>query len=235
MNQRLKAGIAGAVLLGGATAGTVATAAHSLSDIATTALREMERRATASHYEEVEIQVRPLDARLDLADCGQPLRVLPETTRRTLGPVSVGIRCDGPAPWTLYVRGQVSAAVDVPVMIDSVARGDILGSSDVALERRRINREMGTIFAKIDDIVGQEAKRDLPEGTTVRHSDLRAPELVARGSLVTLIAGGGPIQVAMEGKAMASGAAGDRILVKNISSGRQVEGVIAKDGSVVVQ
>ncbi len=215
-------------------AGNVA-AEHSLSDIATTALIEMENRARQANYRDIEVQVRPLDARLGLAQCGEPLRVLPETTRRTLGPVSVGIRCDGPTPWTLYVRGQVSASIEVPVMAASVGRGELLGRRDVRMEIQRISRETGANFSDLEDIIGQEAKRNLAEGALVRRSDLRAPELVSRGALVTLVSGGSGLKVSMQGKAMGSGAAGDRILVTNLSSGKKVEGVVARDGSVLMQ
>jgi flagella basal body P-ring formation protein FlgA len=211
-----------------------ASAAHSLSDIATTALLEMERRAEAQNYQDIEVQIRPLDARLNLAQCGEPLRVLPENTQRALGPVSVGIRCDSPQPWTLYVRGQVSASATVPVMAASVGRGQLVGRRDVQLENRRISSDLGPIVTEIDDIIGKEARRNLSPGKTLNYADLRAPELIARGDLVTLVSGGGGLKVSMQGKAMASGAAGDRILVTNLSSGKRIEGVIAADGSVVL-
>ncbi|MEE4202185.1 MAG: flagellar basal body P-ring formation chaperone FlgA [Halieaceae bacterium] len=212
-----------------------ASAIHSVSDIATTALLEMERRAQEHNYQDIEVQIRPLDARLNLAACGQPLRVLPENTRRALGPVSVGVRCDGPQPWTLYVRGQVSASATVPVLAASVGRGELIGKQDVELEVRRITRDIGPIVTEIEDIIGKEARRDLVPGRTLKYADLRAPELIARGDLVTLVSGGGGVKVSMQGKAMAGGAAGDRILVTNLSSGKRIEGVIAADGSVILE
>jgi flagella basal body P-ring formation protein FlgA len=39
----------------------------------------------------------------------------------------------------------------------------------------------------------------------------------------------------MQGKALAKGAAGDRVLVANLTSGTRVEGIIATDGSVIIQ
>ena len=36
----------------------------------------------------------------------------------------------------------------------------------------------------------------------------------------------------MQGKALASGAAGDRILVANERSGRRLEGIVGRDGTV---
>lgn len=50
--------------------------------------------------------------------------------------------------------------------------------------------------------------------------------------MVTLVAGSEGLQVQMQGKAMANGAAGDRLLVTNINSGRRVEGIVLSDGSV---
>jgi flagella basal body P-ring formation protein FlgA len=119
-------------------------------------------------------------------------------------------------------------------MAASVGRGQLVGRRDVQLENRRISSDLGPIVTEIDDIIGKEARRNLSPGKTLNYADLRAPELIARGDLVTLVSGGGGLKVSMQGKAMASGAAGDRILVTNLSSGKRIEGVIAADGSVVL-
>ena len=39
----------------------------------------------------------------------------------------------------------------------------------------------------------------------------------------------------MQGTALANGAAGERLLVKNMSSGKRIEGLILSDGSVLIQ
>jgi len=40
--------------------------------------------------------------------------------------------------------------------------------------------------------------------------------------------------VRMQGKAMGSGAAGDRLVVTNLNSGRRVEGIVRRDGTVQI-
>ena len=67
-------------------------------DVATTA-------AIARGYDDVMVSIRPLDSRLAPAMCDEPLQALPANTTRTLGAVSVGVRCNGTKPWTIYVRG----------------------------------------------------------------------------------------------------------------------------------
>jgi flagella basal body P-ring formation protein FlgA len=60
------------------------------------------------------------------------------------------------------------------------------------------------------------------------------PELVVRGQTVTLVAGSPGVEVRMQGKALASGAEGDRLMVSNLRSGRRVEGIVLSDGSVQI-
>lgn len=216
-------------LLAGATS---ANAGHSLSDIAGTAAMAMQSQANEAGYRDVEVQLRPLDARLNLAECERPLETLPANSARPLGAVSIGVRCNGESPWTLYVRGQVSANQQAPVLVASVGRGERIGSADVSYENRQISNDIVGIVTDIDDIIGKEARRSLRAGEPVKFSDLRSPQLIERGQTVTLVSGMAGLQVSMQGKALAGGAQGDRLMVSNLSSGKRVEGVVMADGAV---
>lgn len=222
-------------LSGAAATSPAAPNSHSLSQIATKAALVMQERAVREGFEDVEVSIRPLDTRLNLAACGQPLTTLPANSTRVLGPVSAGIRCDGPEPWTLYVRGQVIAQVEAPVLSVSVGRGELLSENDVVLQRRRISNDYGGYITELDDIIGKEAKRSLAAGSELRFSDLKAPIIVERGQTVSIVSGGAGLRVSMQGKALASGGAGDRILVANQKTGKRVEGVVAGNGSIMIQ
>lgn len=226
------AAIAWTLISNGVSAGTEK---HSLSDVATTAALAMQEHAQAAGYSNVDVSIRPLDSRLNLAVCDQPLNTLPASNQRVLGPVSAGIRCDGPQPWTLYVRGQVSAQVDMPVLAASVARGDVLSQNDISIQSRRLSNDNARYITEIDDIIGKQAKRALTAGTELRYSDLKTPIIVERGQMVSIVSGGAGLRVSMQGKALASGGSGDRIMVANVKTGKRVEGVVARDGSVMIQ
>ena len=208
---------------------------HSLSDIAGTAAMAMQAGAKAQGYDGIDVQVRPLDGRLALARCTQPLTTLPVSSTRALGAVSVAVRCPGSQPWTLYVRGEVSATQTVPVLNGALQRGELIGKNDIVVEKRNITQDFGGIITEMDDLIGMEARRNLQAGTPLRFADLLSPVLVERGQTVSIVSGGGGLRVSMQGKALANGSAGDRVLVANLTSGTRVEGVVAADGSVIIQ
>ena len=82
--------------------------------------------AMAEGLNDVEVRVRPLDQRLKPARCDQPLEIVRPNNGNVLGPVSYGVRCGGNSPWTLYLRAQVSASLEIPVLRRGLTRGDLL-------------------------------------------------------------------------------------------------------------
>ncbi|MEQ8515406.1 MAG: flagellar basal body P-ring formation chaperone FlgA [Chromatocurvus sp.] len=219
------------LLISTATAATL----HPLADIANRAAAAARASAADAGYNNVAVQVRPLDQRLRLAKCEQSLTTLIAQTSRPLGPVSVGVRCNGSAPWTLYVRTEVSAQLTLPVLTRTVPRGAIIADNDLEMVSRAISKDPGALILDPEAIIGLETRRALPAGSTLHHNQLVAPVLVERGQNVTLVAGSHGLQVRMQGKAMANAAAGERLMVTNQRSGRRVEGVVNPDGTVHIQ
>lgn len=209
-----------------------APSAHSHEDI----LAVVEGAALQAAYDQglnaVEVRVRPLDARLRPAHCDRELEVVRPHSGRALGPVSYGVRCSGSTPWTLYLRAEVSASMQLPVLARALPRGALLGTSDIEMVTRRITRRAAEIILDPQRAIGMELKRPLPAGSELRHGQMALPELVVRGQTVTLVAGGDGFEVRMQGKAMSNGAEGDRLTVTNLASGRRVEGLVLSDGSV---
>ena len=149
---------------------------HSLSDIASTAALTMQSRAADQGYQHIDVQVRPLDARLALARCTRALEALPSNSERALGAVSVGIRCPGEEVWTLYVRGEVSANQVIPVLTGALRRGDLIGNNDIVLEKRRITQEYGGIVTEIDILNAINDGKELSRTTA---GDIMTPEVVS--------------------------------------------------------
>ena len=58
--------------------------------------------------------------------------------------------------------------------------------------------------------------------------------LVRRGDRIALAWNKNGIKVSMRGQAMKDGAAGERVMVKNLSSKRVIEGIVRDSGTVVV-
>ena len=213
----------------------IAMSSHSIATLSATASQAMEQRALAAGYSNVDVSVRSLDSRLQLAACNTPVSVLPSSGQRALGPVTVGLRCDAPEQWTIYVRGKVTAERQLPTLSRAVNRGDIIGSRDIVWQTIQIDREVVGLLTTPADIIGKEARKHLAPGQTVRSSDVVSPTLVERGQVVDLIAQTAGLQVNMQGKALTAGGEGDRLIVKNTNSGKRVEGVVLASGAVLVQ
>lgn len=205
---------------------------QSLRAIADAASRTAAARATQAGFDDLQVTVQPLDQRLRLPACAVPLATAVTANSPRLGSMSVKVRCPEPSPWSLYVQATVLATLEVPVLVRSVGRGERIVGSDLELAQREIGARPGTLILDPARIVGLEARRDLPAGSTLQQGLLAAPLLVERGQTVTLVAGSAGLEVRMQGRALDSGAAGDRLRVTNLSSGRAVEGVVAEDGTV---
>ena len=107
-----------------------------------------------------------------------------------------------------------------------------MSPGDLEMVTQRITSQGADIIVDPQMAIGMELKRPLSAGSSLRHGHVDLPELVTRGQMVTLIAGSSGIEVRMQGKAMGSGAKGDRLLVTNLVSGRRVEGLVLSDGSI---
>lgn len=182
---------------------------------------------------DLEVEVPTLDPRLRLPACPEPLRALPGEGQR-LGAVSVAVRCPGAAPWTLYVQAKVAAFATVLVATRPLPRGARLADSDLEPVRMNIAALPQGYVTNADTVAGKVLRQALAAGQPVRPGQLAEPNLVARGQQVTLRAARAGFEVSMAGTALANGRRGDRIQVRNATSGRVVEGEVMAAGMVDV-
>lgn len=193
------------------------------------------RDLAASEYgPTARVEVGRLDARLRLARCDrEPEAFLPPGARLRSG-ATVGVRCAGPRPWTLYLPVRVRARVPVLVALRALPRGTELAAGDLAVEQREMSGLTDAYMDRVEDAVGMVLRRDLRRGDPLHPRDLRPARLVRRGERVILVSRGRSIQVRMRGKALEDGARGDHVRVRNLSSDRVVEGRVVAPGTVEV-
>lgn len=234
MTKRMKMYASTLISLGLALLSGAAVAGQSVSSIAAAAAVHAETRAVAQGYTGVAVDLRPLDSRIQLVACATPLEVT-TASERTLGPVSMSVSCNHPNAWRVQVRGTVSAVAKLPVLALPINRGDVIGSGDIEVREQRITRDLVGYLSDAQDIVGKEARKNLVVGSKLRKSDLISPQIIDRGQTVALVAESAGLVVNMQGKALSNGAAGDRLMVKNLSSGRRIEGLVQRNGTVLIQ
>jgi flagella basal body P-ring formation protein FlgA len=140
----------------------------------------------------------------------------------------------GAATSQLPLSGQVGATVEVPILRDSVRRGDLVTEDLVDYALIPANRLSGDYVLDIADLAGQAARRTLHPNRPIRSADLMPPIVVPKNKLVSMIYESGAMRVTARGRAMDDGGAGDTITVLNTDSKRTVEAVIVDSETVSV-
>ncbi len=183
----------------------------------------------------IERDARPLQ--LDPSDTGElyPTRIFydPRSTRFDVTFEIAGANAAARRPALRYV-GTAVETVEAVMLMRSLGRGDVVKTSDVAIERRPKAEIRGEAVATIGEAVGRAARRPLRAGEALRAGDLMKPEVVQRNETVTLVYQVPGLFLTMRGKALESGAEGDAVSVLNMHSKRTVHGIVSGPGRVTL-
>jgi flagella basal body P-ring formation protein FlgA len=94
------------------------------------------------------------------------------------------------------------------------------------MERRRRSDLPQDIVTDLAKVTGTAARRALGKGSLIREADVQRPELIEKNATVLMTFEQPGLQLAMRGRALQAGSAGDVIQVMNINSKKTVEAVV---------
>ena len=104
-------------------------------------------------------------------------------------------------------------------------KGDKVQKSDLILSQEK--KILSTdAFDELDKVLGKRLRRSLRKGAILKKNHLSPAWLVYKNQKIIIEHKIGEIYVKMIGLALSNGANGDRILAKNISSNKTVEGFV---------
>ena len=158
---------------------------------------------------------------------------MPEGSRE-LGKLTVGVSCEDEKPWSLYVPVTISIYKQVVVAARTLMRGTRITENDVRLARYDLADLNRGYFEDTSVNLGMELKRRLSAGDPLTPAMVERPRIIERGQLVNIMAVAGGMVVRTSGKALESGAVGERIGVLNVSSEQKLEGVVTENGEIRV-
>lgn len=207
---------------------------HQSHDSIADAVREYLLQNVVKQESHAKIVITSLDHRLKLSQCDSPLQTFSPPGGSKMGRTSVGVRCESPTPWSLYVSAKVGLELPVVIATRDLARGQAITKADVKLEISDTTHLLRGYYESVDEIVGRTLKRTLRRDKVVTPSLLVVQKTVARGEQVTILAAAGSIEVRMQGKAMKNGNPGDLIPVVNVKSKRKLQARVISEGLVRV-
>ncbi len=181
-----------------------------------------------------EIQINRLDPRLRMPLCDKELTTTLESPAQPIGRVTLRVRCDGSAPWTLFVPGQVLLYREVVTAVRPLKRDSVLSERDVALAERDVGLLNQGYLNALTQAIGKKLTRPLQPDQVLAPIHVEQAEVVRRGDQVIISARSGGISVRMPGEALSDGGMGKQINVRNLGSQRVVKARVTGPGQVEV-
>lgn len=144
------------------------------------------------------------------------------------------VMADGMATQRLRITGRAVPTTPVVVATRRLALGEIIRAADAREMRMRRERVRPGIASRIDQVVGQEARRPMAVEGMFALADLGPPSIVTRNQPVTLFLDAPGITLTAAGRALESAPRGAMVPVMNLASRAVLEGQVIGPGRVRV-
>jgi len=223
------------LLLGSILNANAAPVYHDHRDIQQSVAAYLENNLQSGKNIEIKTRINPLDRRLRLIKCDVPLSVSSTSNINQSAKVSVGVKCSGSKPWSLYVAVNIKKMASLYVTTGPLSRGESINEDNIQQVKRDINKLRNGFYTDKHQILGMIAKRSIRPGTIISSKHLTPPMIIKKGEAVDIIAKTSSLTIRMGGKAMSDGAKGQKIRVKNNSSKKIINAIVLNHGLVKVR
>lgn len=148
--------------------------------------------------------------------------------------VTTEIKCADAKPWRLFVSSEFNLFKQAVIASTNIRRGQVISADNLSLKETIINKSHYSLYNDLGDVVGMIAKRSIRAESSIQPGHLSPPKLIKRGDNVVIVASNDAISVRMNGTALADGALGQQIPVRNIQSKRVVKARVSEAGLVSI-
>jgi flagella basal body P-ring formation protein FlgA len=123
-----------------------------------------------------------------------------------------------PEGWQHFlVQVEVTVPAAVVTAVHSLSRGAVIRDTDVVLAQAEVREGESGGFHAIEDVVGKQTTRAIPEGKILTVDLLQAQSYVHRGEVITVHARAAGIRVRTTARAKDDGGLGDLIAVETLN------------------
>lgn len=189
------------------------------------------RQQTQGLPGKVQIRIGTLDV-TRLPPCTAHEAFSPSGTRLS-GKTHVGVRCLGPAIWSVLVPVQIAITGNYVTTGRPLAAGQTIAAGDLIVSTGDLTSMPTGILGDPQLAIGKTLRNSLGAGQPLRSDQLVAPLVIRQGQTVRVISTGPGFAVTSEGKAMNNATEGQIAQIR-MASGQTVSGVAKADGSVEI-
>ncbi|BFG74996.1 hypothetical protein PTKU46_30290 [Paraburkholderia terrae] len=156
------------------------------------------------------------------------------TGARVWGRTTVGVRCSGERPWTLYLQAKVSIHATYFLASRSIAPGELLSAADLIARDGDLTLLPQAVITDPAQAVGSVSLMRVSAGLPLRRDMLKSADSVTIGQSVKVVAQGANFAISAEGSAMNNASPGQPVRVKT-ANGQIIQGIVKDGGTVVIQ
>ena len=134
----------------------------------------------------------------------------------------------------VWARVRMFVDADVPIAVRDIPAAATIGDSDVMVQKRPVFPFGGAALAEAPNVPGKRTKRALKKGDPITDAVLQSSKEVEQGDKVKVAVSSGAAQLRLDAIAESSGQIGERITVKNPTSGKRFQAIVESKGHVTV-
>lgn len=179
---------------------------------------------------EATLEVGSVDARLRMPGCDQLEYFLPPGTR-LFGNGSLGVRCQTPSPWSLYLSFHMQLKGNALVTTRPLGARQAIGPADVEVRQVDYAAAPGEYLRLPAQAAGAVTARPLPAGQALTQDTLLPMQTVRAGQRVQAVVEGTGFRISHEGIALNSATPGQVVRLRT-ASGQVIQGVATAEGQV---
>ena len=150
-------------------------------------------------------------------------------------PLTVLVKVDDKFIKRIRVNANVAVYQDVVKTINSLQRGNVIGTSDVVIERTRTQRILRDIPTSLDKVIGKAATRNIQNGKIVKFRDLKKIPTVKRGARVIILARRGTMKITAPGTVREDGFKNSIVQVVNLETKKTIYAEVINGNTVEVR
>ncbi len=155
----------------------------------------------------------------------------------------IKVSCLGKNNWSFITRNKKKTSkykakdknkVNVITLKNSKKRGTLIREDDIIVIKKRVSNPDGLVVNK-SEIIGKKLKNSMPSNRPLHYSNLQKDWLIEKNSNIIIENNIGNIIIKDEGIALGNADYMEKIQVKNIKSGKIIQGFAKNEKKVVLK
>ena len=176
--------------------------------------------------------------------CGHELNIRPLFNNFK----TVIVSCNKPLKWQIAIRtnadstskfqskkkiNKISNSIKLIILKNNLKKGEVIQKHDLKFDYK--TNSVGTgFFESFDELVGRKINQNLSKGQVIKIRHLEENFMVSEGQSIIIFSDLYGINIRMQGNALENGHFNELIKVKNISSGKIVQGRVINEKKILI-